>query len=364
MAASLSRYRALFAQRVPVMVSAALAAAGCGGGSTTDSVDGGDVVVIGMDCGGGPPPQTVTITYDECSVVDAGDAGDAAADAGDASDASADANDVGDAAVEDAGRCFQDCMQACMANGNTGIYPGFATCQKEVSRAGSKVTATCQISRPCGRRLDGLVEPELSHTGMGRVLAECAWLEAASVRSFRRLARELRAHGAPAELVAAADVAARDEVRHARAMARLARKHGAEPPKVRVARVGKRSLEAIALENSVEACVGETYGAALAAWQASRACDPEVKRVLEAIAPDEANHAALAWAVRDWIAGKLDDDANARVRAAERAAIARLRVDATLGDDADVARAVGLPSAVESAALVDAVEREIWAAAA
>lgn len=361
MAASLSRFRALFSQRVPVMVSAAFAAAGCGGGSTTDSVDAGDVVVIGMDCGGGPPPETFTITYDECAVVDAGDA---ATDGGDASD-DVDVPDASDAAVTDAGRCFESCSQACMdSRSGWGPAPGMAYCLKEVSRAGSKVTASCQIMRPCGRRLDGLVEPTLSHTGMGRVLAECAWLEAASVRSFRRLARELRAHCAPTELVLAAETAAREEVRHARAMARLARKHGAEPPKVRVARVGRRSLEAIAIENAVEACVGETYGAALAAWQATRARDPEVRRALAAIAPDEANHAALAWAVREWIAGKLDDDATARVRAAERAAVGRLREAVVQGDDRDVRRAMGIPSATESAALVNAVEREIWNAAA
>lgn len=361
---SLSRYRALFANRVPVIVSAAMttvACAGTAGGPSDASSD------APPDIGCNPPVgQIFDVTYDVC--VDEVDAGtDAAPDvSADAAPLDASSDGTSEAGAVDAGRCWYSCMEACGANKPYG--PGqSAACLQEISRVGSKVTVRCQVQYLCGRRLEGLDEPDepgLSQVGIARVLAEAAWLEAASVRSFRRLARELRAHDAPAELVSAAETAARDEVRHARTMARLARKHGAEPPKVRVARVGRRSLEAIAVENAVEACVGETYGAALAAWQAAHARDPEVKRALAAIAPDEANHAALAWAVREWTASKLDADANARVRAAERVAIARLRVDAATGDDADVARAIGLPSASESAALVDAVDREVWSVAA
>jgi hypothetical protein len=47
-----------------------------------------------------------------------------------------------------------------------------------------------------------------------------AQLEAASIVAFDRLARELDAHGAPAELVAEARRAKTDEVRHARTLFR------------------------------------------------------------------------------------------------------------------------------------------------
>src|SRR5260221_408672 len=74
-----------------------------------------------------------------------------------------------------------------------------------------------------GRKLDGLRAPEIAcEDPIAAWFAEAAWLEAASIGAFRRLARELRAHGAPAHLIASANVCARDEIRHARMMARLA----------------------------------------------------------------------------------------------------------------------------------------------
>src|SRR6185295_13249702 len=121
-----------------------------------------------------------------------------------------------------------------------------------------------------------------------------------SIHAFRRLARELRAHGAPSDLVNAARACARDEARHARTMARLARAHGATIDRVHVEDVGTRDLEAIARENAVEGCVGETYGALLAIWQAEHAADADVRAAMREIAPDEMRHAALAWAVATW----------------------------------------------------------------
>src|SRR6185295_19226548 len=130
--------------------------------------------------------------------------------------------------------------------------------------------------------------------------ARAAWLEAASIHAFRRLVRELRAHGAPDELVLAARSAAKDEARHARLMARLATRFGAKVPRVEWTDRGIRDVEAIARENAVEACVGETYGALAAAWQGEHAPHAEVRDVMRAIAPDELRHAALGWAVDAW----------------------------------------------------------------
>ena len=92
-----------------------------------------------------------------------------------------------------------------------------------------------------GRKLDGLSAPEVEGEGLAAFFARSAWLEAASVGAFRRLARELRAHGAPDELIAAAKACALDEIRHARLMARLAKKHGASVPRVVVEPSGKAS---------------------------------------------------------------------------------------------------------------------------
>lgn len=71
-----------------------------------------------------------------------------------------------------------------------------------------------------GRRTHGLQRAAWSHgtTPVGQLLAQLAYLEAASVHAFRLLARELEAHRAPAHLRAKARRAARDEVQHARVM--------------------------------------------------------------------------------------------------------------------------------------------------
>ncbi|HEY6460862.1 MAG TPA: ferritin-like domain-containing protein, partial [Polyangiaceae bacterium] len=126
---------------------------------------------------------------------------------------------------------------------------------------------------------------------VGRWLARAAYLEAASVVAFDRLARELAAHGAPRSLQRAARRARGDEIRHARTVTRLAERSGAAVRRPRVAPPRKRSLEAVATENAVEGCVRETLGAALALAQARTAALPEVRRAMRSVARDEVRHA-------------------------------------------------------------------------
>src|SRR5439155_21546069 len=98
-----------------------------------------------------------------------------------------------------------------------------------------------------GRRPEGLRALEAANDeGLGALFARIARLEAASVPAFRRLARELRAYGAPRSLVDACRTAARDEIRHARVMRALARAHGAEPQPVSIEATAARTLEAMA----------------------------------------------------------------------------------------------------------------------
>jgi hypothetical protein len=257
-------------------------------------------------CGNPPAPQTYTATYTQCPpiVFDAATADantDADIDAGDASD------DVAPPPV-----CYTSCDQACNAQRPYG-QGGQPFCQSSEAGAGDGGTmiAQCELMALCGRRFDGLDE-----VAGGERFARAAWLEAASIHAFRRLARELRAHGAPDELVTAARAAAKDEARHARAMTRLAKRSGAKVPRVSYEDRGVRDLEALARENAVEACVGETYGALAAAWHAEGERDREVRDVMRAIAPDELRHAALGWAIDAWAKTRLSNDANARVRAA------------------------------------------------
>jgi hypothetical protein len=177
-----------------------------------------------------------------------------------------------------------------------------------------------------GRRPAGLRRPRR----FGRVdvvgahFARMAHMEAASVEAFRRLGRELVAHGAPAHLIGAARAAVDDERRHARMVGRLARRRGVTPPPVEIAAQPLRSLEAIALENAVEGCVMETWGAVEATWQARAAHDPLVRAVMGRLSSDETRHAELAFAVARWAEPRLDGRARARVRAARKRALERL----------------------------------------
>ena len=292
-------------------VAAALAAAtatACGNGSSPN--DAGDDAPVGCGgCGCGdaaPQTQTIGVPFTPCS--DAGDAGDAG---------ELDASGGGDGG--DAGSvCYDSCQAACQAALSGSLCAG-------TSEDAGATIAECQITALCtGRKLEGLAVPTAG-SSLGARLARMAWLEAASVRSFEQLARELRHHGAPAALVRRAENAARDEARHARIMARLAKRHGARVPAVRVARPRVRDLESIARENAVEACVGETFGAAQAMLWARR--DDDAGRAMRSIAPDELEHAALGWDVAAWAEARLSTDARARVHAARTAAARKLLQD-------------------------------------
>ena len=188
----------------------------------------------------------------------------------------------------------------------------------------------------CGRRPEGFSAGGSDRASIGGALAEMAVLEAASVHAFARLAEELEHLGAPRPLVARVRAAQRDEVRHARAASSLARRHGATPRLPPRRRWARRSRVAIAIENTVEGQVYETYGAAAATLQAARAVEATTRELFGGIARDERAHAALAADVGEWLGRGLTPDERAQVRRAKRAAIARLeRGLATACDDRD-----------------------------
>jgi hypothetical protein len=190
---------------------------------------------------------------------------------------------------------------------------------------------------------------------LGAYFAEMARLEGASVHAFRHLRRELVEHRAPRRLVRAAERAARDEIRHARMTAALAWRHGglAVAPTVQPRPV--RDLEAIALENAVEGCAREAFGALIATWQAVAARDPEIRAVMARIARDETRHAVLAFEVDAWLRKRLDPSVRARVAQARRDAFAELADGST---DVPTALRVplGLPSRLQSRAFAEAME--------
>jgi hypothetical protein len=179
-----------------------------------------------------------------------------------------------------------------------------------------------------------------------------ARLEAASIAAFRHLRRELVAHRAPRRLVRAAERAARDEVRHARITGGLARRHGSEPIAPRVESVAVRSLEAVAIENAVEGCVREAFGALVASWQARAASDPVIRAAMTRIARDETRHAALAFAVDAWARARLGAEARARVEHARSTAINEVSTGAQ--EPPVLLRApLGLPTGVQTRALAE-----------
>jgi hypothetical protein len=133
----------------------------------------------------------------------------------------------------------------------------------------------------------------------------CAQGEHASIASFSRVALQMMALGAPADLLAGVHAAALDEVEHARACFAIASSYsgfdegpGALP--VDALAVRPLELEQIASETFLDACVGETVGTVVARAAAERARDASVRATLERIASDEERHAELAWRTLAW----------------------------------------------------------------
>ncbi|MFO0576605.1 MAG: ferritin-like domain-containing protein [Polyangia bacterium] len=257
----------------------------------------------------------------------------------------------------------------------------------KVSKAGAVSVLSQRVlstSSACvGRRPAGLVEPapeaclaedlatELAENpvagcdapglvAVGEYFAAAARLEAASITAFEVLRAELLAHGAPAELLAAASEAAADEVRHAERTAALAARYGARCAEPRVEPRPPRPLLELAIENAVEGCVRETFGALLGAYQAAAAADPEVAAAMAGIAEDEARHAALAWRLAAWLEPQLDAGGLAAVRAARAEAVATLRRELAAPVPPELERLAGVPGPERALGLLTQLARELW----
>lgn len=220
------------------------------------------------------------------------------------------------------------------------VYGGCPTARSRfrIETSGAISTVASQDdgqSCSCGRRFEGLDEGPSggASIGLGAYFAELAYLEAASVTAFRRFASELGDLGAPRAFVERAHAARRDEIRHAAVMAQLARRFGGRPGAVSALPARRRTAYEIALENAVEGCVRETYGALVAAYQARTAADDEIRAVMTEVARDEAEHAALAHDVAAWL--------EPRLLPAERRAIADAKARAIDGLYATLAPAEG-----------------------
>lgn len=234
-------------------------------------------------------------------------------------------------------------------------------CQILTPTEKTAVTVECYTC-VAGRRPAGYGR-ELEEGTVAAWLAHTADLERVSVDAFCTLARELSHHRAPAALVRAAHRAARDEVRHARDVGALAVLAGATLSTEPVQRQEARDLEALALENAVEGCVRETYGALVAAWQAGHAGREDVRRVMAPIAREEAQHADLAWRVHAWAMPRLSVEARARVEAALAGAVDELARAAHVAVAPELVSELGLPRPGEAARLVRGLRAELFATA-
>ncbi|WP_437978952.1 hypothetical protein WMF11_23075 [Sorangium sp. So ce295] len=182
---------------------------------------------------------------------------------------------------------------------------------------------------------------------------EAALAEHASIATFAALALELLALGAPADLLAACQQAAQDELEHARLSFGLASTYAGRPlgpGKLPLPATGlSGDAAAVAYLSFTDGCIGETFAAALARRAQRRAIDPAVARALARIAADEARHAALAWRIVAWCL-TLDP---ARVRAALGAALAAPELEAPAAPLTDVLGLPIVPAARHGAVPVD-----------
>ncbi|RYZ38952.1 MAG: ferritin-like domain-containing protein [Myxococcaceae bacterium] len=222
-----------------------------------------------------------------------------------------------------------------------------------------KGSGNCSIGRrPAGLQVADACE---NTDALGHYFAEAAHLEAASVHAFLRLREELALHGADAGLQDAARRSAVDEVMHTDVTGRIARRFGATPQRPVVAALPLRPLLDVALDNAVEGCVRETYGALVAHHQALHAQDSEVREAMVRIAEDETRHAGLSWDIDQWARPRLSSQERDALREAQRQAVAVLRAEVAVPLDAGLVTAAGLPTPEVALCLLDTLEQELWA---
>ncbi len=131
-----------------------------------------------------------------------------------------------------------------------------------------------------------------------------ASFEHASIASFARVTLDMLALGAPAALVAGAQMAALDEVEHARiafALASAYAGHAIGPGPLPISRSRPATLRALVSDAIVEGCINEA-AAALALREEATAASPAMRALLDRIAEDEERHAALSYATVAWAA--------------------------------------------------------------
>lgn len=158
-----------------------------------------------------------------------------------------------------------------------------------------------------------------------RVLADWWLLDAqkehASVPAFARLAWQLTALGAPAELLERAYDAGRQEISHARRCFALVSAYRGQPcgvmpmPELHADDVATDFVR-LATESVVDGCFIEELNSDAAELAVQRAKDPAVRDLVATIVSDERAHAELAWDIVAWCAREGGADVERAVAAA------------------------------------------------
>jgi hypothetical protein len=173
--------------------------------------------------------------------------------------------------------------------------------------------------------------------------------------------RELKRFGAPPELQLRAQRARADEERHYNQMATMARREGSSVVRAHAVPADERPLLAAALENAVEGCVREAWGALSAHYQATTAADAEARQLWHDVARDESEHAELSLALHHWFMLQLTTEEQKLVDAAMQRARLELRAELRFGPaphPAVVLRA-GTPEPARAAALFMQLEQQV-----
>ena len=178
--------------------------------------------------------------------------------------------------------------------------------------------------------------------------------------ALRAVERELAAHDAPDELGRRARAASGAALRNAVMLESLALRWGVCRRQPAVVSIAVRPLEALAVENAAEGCVGATWAALEARYQSLAARDPVIRRTMARLARDGLLHAEFSWAVDAWAERRLD--ATARERVAQARAHAAAELLEALASERDRALCVeaGLPTGKTARGLVRALSEALW----
>ncbi len=254
-----------------------------------------------------------------------------------------------------------ECKKAC---GNTPDQQKYWGCALYPSSGGGDDKGLAVECYTCvaGRRPEGYQDSIVLQTISGW-LANAAHLERVSIDAFQILRRELEHHGAPIELIDGTRQAQADEIRHTSVMSTLAVREGATLRHATVDHGPIRELVDIAIENAVEGCIRETYGALLAGWQAKHAKRGEIRRTMKHIYRDETSHAELAWSIHAWIMMRLTVDERLLVEKAMCDTVKELAALAEFPVAIDLVNGLGLPSPAAARRLVAQLNTRLWSTA-